>query len=99
LTFFFPLNLDFVLGLIWAYKILFLDVLFPLDVPRILFIDADQVVRADVKELWDQNLHNRVYGFTPFCNSNEATAGFRFWEQGTRFSDINICHMTIQIYD
>ena len=26
-----------------AYKILFLDVLFPMDVPRIIFIDADQV--------------------------------------------------------
>jgi UDP-glucose:glycoprotein glucosyltransferase len=29
--------------LIWAYKILFLDVLFPVDVHKIIFIDADQV--------------------------------------------------------
>jgi UDP-glucose:glycoprotein glucosyltransferase len=29
--------------LIWAYKILFLDVLFPLDVQKIIFVDADQV--------------------------------------------------------
>jgi UDP-glucose:glycoprotein glucosyltransferase len=29
--------------LIWAYKILFLDVLFPLDLERIIFVDSDQV--------------------------------------------------------
>jgi len=54
---------------IWAYKILFLDVFFPLEVKRVLFIDADQIVRADVQELWNMNLGGRVYGFTPFCGS------------------------------
>ncbi len=29
--------------IIWAYKILFLDVLFPLSVDRIIFVDSDQV--------------------------------------------------------
>jgi hypothetical protein len=29
--------------IIWAYKILFLDVLFPLDVDRVIFVDSDQV--------------------------------------------------------
>jgi UDP-glucose:glycoprotein glucosyltransferase len=29
--------------IIWGYKILFLDVLFPLDVKRIIYVDADQV--------------------------------------------------------
>lgn len=29
--------------IIWAYKILFLDVLFPLSVERIIFVDSDQV--------------------------------------------------------
>lgn len=28
---------------IWGYKILFLDVLFPLNVKKIIFVDADQV--------------------------------------------------------
>lgn len=28
--------------IIWAYKILFLDVLFPLGVERIIFVDSDQ---------------------------------------------------------
>lgn len=36
---------------IWAYKILFLDVLFPLDVNRVIFVDADLVVRADLREV------------------------------------------------
>merc|ERR1712192_29476 len=68
--------------LIWAYKILFLDVLFPLDVPKIIFIDADQVVRADVNELWQTDLKGKVYGFVPMGNTNPATEGFRFWKQG-----------------
>uniref|UniRef100_A0A0G4HAW9 UDP-glucose:glycoprotein glucosyltransferase n=1 Tax=Chromera velia CCMP2878 TaxID=1169474 RepID=A0A0G4HAW9_9ALVE len=68
--------------LIWAYKILFLDALFPKDLDRIIYIDADQTVRADVRELWDMDLGGAVYGYTPFCNSNEDTARFRFWETG-----------------
>lgn len=70
---------------IWAYKILFLDVLFPLDVDRMLFIDADQIVKADVRELWDIKLDGKVYGMVPFCQDkirNEETMGFRFWEKG-----------------
>lgn len=31
--------------IIWGYKILFLDVLFPLAVDKIIFVDADQVIR------------------------------------------------------
>lgn len=38
--------------LIWAYKILLLDVLFPLNVTRIIFCDSDQVVRTDMVRLW-----------------------------------------------
>jgi hypothetical protein len=29
----------------WGYKILMLDVLFPLSVKKIVFVDADQIVR------------------------------------------------------
>lgn len=68
--------------IIWAYKILFLDVLFPLDIQRIIYIDADQVVRSDIKELWDIDLDGAPYGYTPFCDSNPTTEGFRFWKQG-----------------
>lgn len=31
--------------IIWGYKILFLDVLFPLAVDKVIFVDADQVMR------------------------------------------------------
>jgi UDP-glucose:glycoprotein glucosyltransferase len=71
--------------IIWGYKILFLDVLFPIHVKKIIYVDADQVVRADLKELWDMDLRGAPYGYTPFCAGevmNEATKGFRFWDSG-----------------
>ncbi|XP_055601750.1 UDP-glucose:glycoprotein glucosyltransferase [Uranotaenia lowii] len=67
---------------IWGYKILFLDVLFPLDVKKIIFVDADQIVRADMKELNDFDLGGAPYGYTPFCDSRKEMEGFRFWKQG-----------------
>ncbi|XP_034947696.1 UDP-glucose:glycoprotein glucosyltransferase [Chelonus insularis] len=67
---------------IWGYKILFLDVLFPLDVKKIIFVDADQVVRADLKELNDLDLEGAPYAYTPFCDSRREMDGFRFWRQG-----------------
>ena len=53
---------------IWGYKILFLDVLFPQSLKRVIFIDADQVVRTDLKQLMTIDLHGAPYGFTPFCD-------------------------------
>ena len=67
---------------IWAYKILFLDVLFPLHVKKIIFVDADQVVRADLQELVDLDLEGAPYGYTPFCDSRTEMDGFRFWKSG-----------------
>lgn len=37
--------------IIWGYKILFLDVLFPLDVKKIIFVDADAVSKLMEKNL------------------------------------------------
>jgi UDP-glucose:glycoprotein glucosyltransferase len=68
--------------IIWGYKILFLDVLFPLGVDKVIYVDADQVVRADLAELWDLDLEGAPYGYTPFCTSREETLGFQFWQQG-----------------
>lgn len=65
---------------IWAYKILFLDVLFPQNLNRIVFIDADQVVRSDLNELVELDLKGHVYAMTPFCNDKSEMAPFRFWE-------------------
>jgi UDP-glucose:glycoprotein glucosyltransferase len=68
--------------LIWGYKILFLDVLFPLDVKKIIYVDADQVVRGDMTELWNLDLEGAPYGYTPFCDSREETLGYQFWRTG-----------------
>jgi UDP-glucose:glycoprotein glucosyltransferase len=67
---------------IWGYKILFLDVLFPLDLDKVIFVDADQIVRTDMKELVDLDIQGAPYGFTPMCDSREEIEGFRFWKQG-----------------
>lgn len=68
--------------IIWAYKILFLDVLFPLDVGRIIFVDSDQVIRGDVAELMDIDLKGAPYGYVPFCDSRKEVEGYRFWKTG-----------------
>ncbi|KAK7090839.1 UDP-glucose:glycoprotein glucosyltransferase 1-like isoform X2 [Littorina saxatilis] len=68
--------------IIWGYKILFLDVLFPLDVKKFIFVDADQIVRTDMKELNDLDLGGAPYGYTPFCDSRKEMDGFRFWKSG-----------------
>ncbi|XP_067890497.1 UDP-glucose:glycoprotein glucosyltransferase 1 [Heterodontus francisci] len=68
--------------IIWGYKILFLDVLFPLAVNKIIFVDADQLVRTDLKELRDLDLEGAPYGYTPFCNSRKEMDGYRFWNSG-----------------
>jgi len=72
---------------IWAYKILFLDVFFPKQVERVLFIDADQIVRSDIRELWTTDLQGAVYGFVPFCSTTK-NAGGMFGSWGSAEVDI-----------
>lgn len=67
---------------IWGYKILFLDVLFPLSLDKVIFVDADQVVRTDMIDLVRHDLEGQPYGFTPMCDSRVEMEGFRFWKQG-----------------
>ena len=67
---------------IWGYKILFLDVLFPLDLDKIIFVDADQIVRTDLYDLVQHDLQDAPYGFAPMCDSRVEMEGFRFWKQG-----------------
>ncbi|GFH28874.1 uncharacterized protein HaLaN_27437, partial [Haematococcus lacustris] len=68
--------------IIWAYKILFLDVLFPLSVERIIFVDSDQVVRTDLAELYHMDIKGAPYAYTPFCDNNKEMDEFRFWKGG-----------------
>ncbi|KAI1826607.1 UDP-glucose:glycoprotein glucosyltransferase [Xylaria intraflava] len=67
---------------IWGYKILFLDVLFPLSLDKVIFVDADQIVRTDMIDLINYDLEEAPYGFTPMCDSRTEMEGFRFWKQG-----------------
>ena len=70
--------------LIWAYKVLFLDVLFPLqEVHKIIFVDADQVCRTDMSELFfDLDMQGKALAYTPFCDSRKDMDGYRFWKSG-----------------
>lgn len=68
--------------IIWAYKILFLDVIFPLALEKVIFVDADQIVRTDMGDLYDMDLKGRPLAYTPFCDNNKEMDGFRFWKQG-----------------
>ena len=67
---------------IWGYKILFLDVLFPLSLDKVIFVDADQIVRTDMIDLVNHDLEGAPYAFTPMCDSRTEMEGFRFWKQG-----------------
>lgn len=67
---------------IWGYKILFLDVLFPQSLDKVIFVDADQIIRTDLQELNDVDLQGAPYGYTPMCDSRKEMEGFRFWKQG-----------------
>ena len=67
---------------IWGYKILFLDVLFPMSLDKVIFVDADQIVRTDMYNLIQEDLEGAPYGFTPMCDSRTEMEGFRFWKQG-----------------
>ena len=67
---------------IWGYKILFLDVLFPTSLDKVIFVDADQIVRTDMYDLVTHDLEGAPYGFTPMCDSRTSMEGFRFWKMG-----------------
>lgn len=67
---------------IWAYKILFLDVLFPLNVPKVIFLDSDQIIRTDIRQLYDLDIQGAPLAYTPFCDNNKEMDGFRFWKGG-----------------
>jgi UDP-glucose:glycoprotein glucosyltransferase len=67
---------------IWGYKILFLDVLFPNRISRIVYVDSDDVVRADYAELMRMDLEGAPYAFTPFCEDRPEMEEFRFWNDG-----------------
>ncbi|KAK2946297.1 putative UDP-glucose:glycoprotein glucosyltransferase [Blattamonas nauphoetae] len=65
---------------IWAYKILFLDVMFPMELERVIFVDADQMTMTDFGELMDLDMKGAPYAYTPMCNNKPEMKPYRFWE-------------------
>lgn len=58
--------------IIWMYRILFLDVLFPMDVKKAIFVDAD------LKELVGLDLHGAPCVYTRMGDDNPEMEAFRF---------------------
>lgn len=48
----------------------FLDVLFPLSLKKIVFVDADQIVRTDLKDLFDLDLEGNIRDVTKILQSS-----------------------------
>ncbi|KAI5410496.1 hypothetical protein KIW84_055851 [Lathyrus oleraceus] len=49
---------------------------------KVIFVDADQIVRTDMGELYDMDLKGRPLAYTPFCDNIKEMDGYRFWRQG-----------------
>ena len=58
---------------------MFLDVLFPLNVSKVIYVDSDQTIRGDLAELWQMDIKGRPYAYTPFCSSRKETLGILFF--------------------
>lgn len=67
---------------IWGNKILFIDALFPMNLSRVIYIDADAVVRGDLMRLMKMDLKGRPYAFVPFCTSRKEMSKYQFWRKG-----------------
>jgi len=66
-------------------KLVFLDVLLPLNLERIIFIEPGFIIRTDLKELINLNLDNFPYAFVELCNSKPEMSSFQpskanFWK-------------------
>ena len=48
---------------------------------QVIFVDADQVVRADMGVLYDMDIRGKPLAYTPFCDNNKEMGGYRFWRQ------------------
>lgn len=64
-----------------GYKILFLDVLFPIKVSRIIYIDSKSVIRGDVSELNKLDIGEHPYAFPTIGMEapREDTKSNRYW--------------------
>lgn len=63
-----------------AYKILFLDVIFPEDLQKVIVMDVDLIVQTDLNDLVKRDMHGKVYGLSPMCETRPEEE--LFWKQG-----------------
>lgn len=49
-------------------------------------MDADQIIRTDMGELYDMDIKGRPLAYTPFCDNNKEMDGYRFWRQVNHLS-------------
>lgn len=63
-----------------AFKVLFLDVIFPKSLEKVVVLDVDLYVLGDLDELIREDLHDSVYGLVPMCEDRPKSA--KFWHSG-----------------
>lgn len=49
---------------------------------NVIFVDADQIVKADMGELYDMDVKGRPLAYTHFCDNNKKIDGYKFWKHG-----------------
>lgn len=62
---------------------------------QVIFVDADQIVRTDMGELYDMDLKGRPLAYTPFCDNNREMDGYRFWRQVSTTVEYNLLYMLL----
>jgi len=55
---------------------------------QVIFVDADQIVRTDMGELYDMDIKGKPLAYTPFCDNNKEMDGYRFWRQVNAFVEL-----------
>ncbi|CAK9438099.1 uncharacterized protein LODBEIA_P24170 [Lodderomyces beijingensis] len=63
-----------------GYKILFLDVLLPQTLDRVIFMDAGSICRSDLTDLVNYDLKGAPYAFASMCETKHDSE--KFWKQG-----------------
>lgn len=66
--------------------VLFLDLMLP-DIDRVIFMDADQIVKSDLKELFNVELNDKPWAFVPHCNYHETFNKSPFWKEALSNND------------
>ena len=68
--------------LIARTKLMFLDLIFPLSLNRVIVVDPSQIITGDLNDLMDLEFGGAPYAFPPICESRAETEQARYWRQG-----------------